>query len=228
MTTKILKSISIGLILMFQLACNGKNMDNNLKVNSLDYRSEENTVAKYELKIPQIENEKSEDITYFNATMKEEMRYILENLSTDENDGKIQDAYVNFEEYKNNFGVLSITVLSNVYTGGAHSTNNFESYNINLKDNSILTFDKLFTEEAKDYFNMKINDMIKNKDKVLNTNGNEVMFFDNCEANIANAVVYFEGDNVVFVFHEYDLSPYSSGMPVFKFDKKDVKKYLNI
>lgn len=212
---------------MFQLACNGRDTNNNLRVNSLDYKSEENAIAKYELKIPQIEDEKSEDITYFNATMKEEMRYILENLSTNENDGKIQDAYVNFEEHKNNFGVLSVTILSSVYTGGSHSTNSFESYNINLKNNSILTFDKLFTEEAKDYLNMKINDMIRNREKVLNTNGDEVIFFDNCEVNIENAVVYFDSNNVVFVFREYDLSPYSSGMPVFKFNKKDIKRYLN-
>ncbi|WP_291259571.1 DUF3298 domain-containing protein [Fusobacterium sp.] len=42
-----------------------------------------------------------------------------------------------------------------------------------------------------------------------------------------NAVVYFDSNNVVFVFREYDLSPYSSGMPVFKFNKKDIKRYLN-
>ncbi len=74
---------------------------------------------------------------------------------------------------------------------------------------------------------MKINDIIKSGAKVYNTKGGQVIFFDNAEANINNAVLSFEGDNIVFTFLEYDLSPYSSGMPVFKFNKKEVKKYFN-
>ena len=74
---------------------------------------------------------------------------------------------------------------------------------------------------------MRINDMIKNKDRVLNTQGVEVIFFDNAEADINNAILSFEGDYIVFTFTEYDLTAYSSGMPVFKFNKKDIKKYLN-
>ena len=133
----------------------------------------------YDINIPQIKDETSEDFTYFNLTMQENMRYIIENLSGKKDDGGIQEAY------------------------------------------------KIFKDEAIEYFNMRINDMIKNKDRVLNTQGVEVIFFDNAEADINNAILSFEGDYIVFTFTEYDLTPYSSGMPVFKFNKKDIKKYLN-
>lgn len=181
----------------------------------------------YDINIPQIKDESSEDFTYFNLTMQENMRYIIENLSGKKDDGGIQEAYISFKNNENSFGILSISILTNIYTGGAHFINSLESYNFNLKDKTILSLDKIFKDEAIEYFNMRINDMIKNKDRVLNTQGAEVIFFDNAEADINNAILSFEGDYIVFTFTEYDLTPYSSGMPVFKFNKKDIKKYLN-
>lgn len=226
-----MKKIIYFLVLVLALALIGysqiRPVDKSISIVSADYK-EEGEFYKYNIKIPQIKDEKSEDFTYFNLTMQENMRYIIENLSNKENDGGIEEAYISFENHKNSFGILSISVLTNVYKGGAHSMNNVESYNMSLKERSILSLDKIFTDDAIEYFNMMINDKIKNKERVLNTKGKEVIFFDNAEADINNAVVYFEGDNVVFIFLEYDLSPYSSGMPVFKFNKREIKKYLNV
>lgn len=213
---------------MFVLSgCENKKISNvnEIEVISSEYQGEGN-YYKYDIKIPQIKDESSEDFTYFNLTMQENMRYIIENLATKENDGGIQEAYISFTNNENSFGVLSISVLTNIYTGGAHFENNLECYNLNLKDKTILALDKIFKEEAIEYFNMKINDTIRNGVKVYNTKGEQVIFFDNAEANINNAVLSFEGDNIVFTFSEYDLSPYSSGMPVFKFNKKEIKKYF--
>ena len=226
-----MKKIIYFLVLVLALALIGysqiRPVDKSISIVSADYK-EEGEFYKYDIKIPQIKDEKSEDFTYFNLTMQENMRYIIKNLSNKENDGGIEEAYISFENHKNSFGILSISVLTNVYKGGAHSMNNVESYNMSLKERSILSLDKIFTDDAIEYFNMMINDKIKNKERVLNTKGKEVIFFDNAEADINNAVVYFEGDNVVFIFLEYDLSPYSSGMPVFKFNKREIKKYLNV
>ena len=40
--------------------------------------------------------------------------------------------------------------------------------------------------------------------------------------------MYFEGNSVVFLYPHYEIAPYSSGMPIFKFDKKDIKKFVKI
>lgn len=225
---KTLCVLAISLITLFG-GCGKENISPSTKIEviSSDTKSE-GEFYKYDIKIPQIKDEKSEDFTYFNLTMQENMRYIIENLSAKKDDGGIQEAYISFTNNENSFGVLSITVLTNIYTGGAHFINSLEGYNLSLKDKTILSLDRIFTEDAIEYFNLRINDMIKNKDKVLNTQGREVIFFDNAEADINNAVISFVGDYVVFTFSEYDLSPYSSGMPVFKFNKKDIKKYLKI
>lgn len=231
MLNKYVKCGVFFILILMLISCNGKKVESNLKVSSFEYVSDANKPYEYKLVIPQIEykeGEESEDISYFNVTLKEEARYVLENLSSEKEDGKIREAYINFINHENSFGVLSISILTNVYTGGAHFINKLESYNINLKDKSILTFDKIFNENAVEYFNRRINDMIKNGDKILNTKGNEVIFFENAEADVRNAILTFEEDKVVFTFSEYDLSPYSSGMPVFKFDKKDIKKFLDI
>ena len=209
--------------------CEGGNSltSNVVEVTSSDSKGE-GKFYKYDIKIPQIKDETSEDYAYFNLTMQENVRYIVENLSGKADDEGIKEAYISFENHTNSFGILSITVMTNIYTGGAHFINSLEGYNMNLKDKTILGLDRVFKEEAIEYFNMRINDSIRNGDVVHNTKGGEVIFFDNAEADINNAVLSFEGDNIVFTFSEYDLSPYSSGMPVFKFNKKEIKKYLNI
>ena len=94
------------------------------------------------------------------------------------------------------------------------------------KDLKLINFESFFDDNAQSYFEMKINDAIENKERVKNINGEEVIFFENPEVNIKNAVIYFEGDSVKFVFPLYDLAPYSSGMPVFKFSKDEIKKYM--
>lgn len=144
------------------------------------------------------------------------------------------EAKMSYEIKENNFNILSIVVTTYTYQGGAHGITSIESYNINRKDYSLLNYDMIFDENAEDYFNMRMNDIItasrenNGSRKALNTDGKEVLFFDNAESNVKNTVMYFDGDNVVFLYPHYEIAPYSSGMPVFKFDKKDIKKYVKI
>lgn len=201
--------------------------NNNLEITSTNYSSK-GEFYEYNLEIPQIENSKSEDTTYFNLTMQENMRYILDNLSTKVGDSGVKKAVITFKNNKNNFGVLSITVFTQIESGTTNNLATLDSYNIALKDQAILTFDKIFKDDGVDYINMLINDSIRKKDSIVNTQGQEVIFFENAEADINNATLSFEGNNVVFTFAIGDLAPNSSGMPVFKFDKKTLKKYLNI
>lgn len=220
------------LVTLFFVGCDDlklsdKKPKTELELTSLEY-NDKNDISDYSIKIPQIVKGDSEDIVYFNLTMQENMRYIIDNLSTAKGDGQIESAYINYDEYPNNFNIVSIGLLTSIYTGGAHPQNTFETYNINKKDNSLLTFDKLFTEQDVEYFNMLINDQIKNHNTIYNTQGNEAVLFDDAEVNIRNSAFYFDNNNIVFVFQQYELGPYSSGMPVFKFDKSLIKNHLHL
>lgn len=225
------------LIFLFVSCENGKDSaKNNSNVEKLEYKENKEKYT-YDIVIPQIKGIDNEDISYLNLSLQESARIIIENTVGSAETVSSEtpaEARMSYELKENNFNILSIVVTSYIYQGGAHGATTVETYNINRKNNSLLSYDIIFDENAEEYFNMKMNDIINvskennGSRKALNTEGKEVLFFENAEANVKNTAMYFEGDNVVFLYPHYEIAPYSSGMPVFKFDKKDIKKYVKI
>ena len=225
---KRLKGIILLLILLFTACGVEKEKGKEKEIEKLEYKGATNSY-KYNLVIPQILNLQSEDISYFNLSLQENARLIIDELLESTEDLKQSTPYeaeMSYEIKENSFGVTSIVVKRYTYTGGAHGNTTLETYNLLDKDLKLINFESFFNDNAQSYFEMKINDAIENKERVKNINGEEVIFFENPEVNIKNAVIYFEGDSVKFVFPLYDLAPYSSGMPVFKFSKDEIKKYM--
>ncbi len=215
-------------MLLFTACGVEKEKEKEKEIEKLEYKGATNNY-KYNLVIPQILNVQSEDISYFNLSLQENARLIIDELL--ESTGEIKpsvpyEAEMSYEVKENDFGITSIVVKRYTYTGGAHGNTTLETYNLLDKDLKLINFESFFDDNAQSYFEMKINDAIENKERVKNINGEEVIFFENPEVNIKNAVIYFEGDSVKFVFPLYDLVPYSSGMPVFKFSKDEIKKYM--
>lgn len=225
---KRLKGVIILLILLFTACGVEKEKGKEKEIEKLEYKGATNNY-KYNLVIPQISNVQSEDISYFNLSLQENARLIIDELLESTEDLKQSTPYeaeMSYEVKENSFEITSILLKIYTYTGGAHGNTTLETYNIGDKDLKLINFETFFNENAKSYFELKINDAIENKEKVKNINGDEVIFFEEPEINIKNAVMYFEGDSVKFVFPLYDLAPYSSGMPVFKFSKDEIKKYM--
>ena len=225
---KKLSGVIIVLMLLFAACGVEKEKEKEKEIEKLEYKGATNNY-KYNLVIPQILNVQSEDISYFNLSLQENARLIIDELL--ESTGEIKpsvpyEAEMSYEVKENDFGITSIVVKRYTYTGGAHGNTTLETYNLLDKDLKLINFESFFNDNAQSYFEMKINDAIENKERVKNIIGEEVIFFENPEVNIKNAVIYFEGDSVKFVFPLYDLAPYSSGMPVFKFSKDGIKKYI--
>ncbi|MCF2672650.1 MAG: PdaC/SigV domain-containing protein [Fusobacterium varium] len=225
------------LVFLFISCENGKStVKDNSNVEKLEYK-ENNEKYNYDVVIPQIKGVENEDISYLNLSLQESARIIIENLVGSADIGTKEapiEAKMNYEIKENDFNILSLVITSYVYQGGAHGITTVETYNISKKNYSLLNYDVIFDENAEEYFNMKMNDII-NKSKenngsryALNTEGKEVLFFENAEANVKNTSMYFEGNSVVFLYPHYEIAPYSSGMPIFKFDKKDIKKFVKI
>ncbi|WP_177162561.1 DUF3298 and DUF4163 domain-containing protein [uncultured Fusobacterium sp.] len=225
---KKLSGVILLLMLLFTACGVEKEKEKEKEIEKLEYKGATNNY-KYNLVIPQILNVQSEDISYFNLSLQENARLIIDELL--ESTGEIKpsapyEAEMSYEVKENDFGITSIVVKRYTYTGGAHGNTTLETYNLLDKDLKLINFESFFNDNAQSYFEMKINDAIENKERVKNINGEEVIFFENPEVNIKNTVIYFEGDSVKFVFPLYDLAPYSSGMPVFKFSKDEIKKYI--
>lgn len=217
------------IILLFSGCLNEKEIPKIEKIDKMEYK-ETTKNYKYNIVIPQILNVQSEDISYFNLSLQENARLIIEELleisEGAEDLSTSYEAKMNYEVKENDFGIISIVVKTSIYTGGAHGNTNLETYNIGKKDLKLINFESFFYENAKSYFEMKINDMIENKEKVYNINGDEVAFYEDVEINLDRAGIYFEGENINFIFPLYEIAPYSSGIPVFKFNKEEVKKYM--
>ena len=122
-------------------------------------------------------------------------------------------------EYTNSFGIISVVIENYQYTGGAHGNTKIESHNYDIKENKELKFDDIFKPEAKEMFETAILQIVKDN--------NEKKYFDNIEKiNLDTAIMYFKEDNVIFKFPQYEIAPYSSGMPEFNFHKDKVKEFL--
>lgn len=217
------------IIILFSGCLNEKEIPKIEKIDKMEYK-ETTKNYKYNIVIPQILNVQSEDISYFNLSLQENARLIIEELleisEGAEDLSTSYEAKMNYEVKENDFGIISIVVKTSIYTGGAHGNTNLETYNIGKKDLKLINFESFFNENAKSYFEMKINDMIENKEKVYNINGDEVAFYEDVEINLDRAGIYFEGENINFIFPLYEIAPYSSGIPVFKFNKEEIKKYM--
>lgn len=126
---------------------------------------------------------------------------------------------INFKEYKNSFGVTSLVTDNYTYTGGANGMTVLSSYNIDSSNGKILTFDDVFIRSAKQSFEKGILQIVKN-----NKSGKYLSDIESI--NLDDAVMYFDGDYIVFKFQQYMISPHSSGNPAFRYNKDVVKPFI--
>lgn len=126
---------------------------------------------------------------------------------------------IDFKEYKNSFGVTSIVTDNYTYTGGANGMTVLSSYNIDNSNGKILTFDDIFIRSAKQSFEKGILQIVKNNKSGRYLNDIESI-------NLDDAVMYFDGDYIVFKFQQYIISPRSSGNPTFRYNKETVKPFI--
>ena len=126
---------------------------------------------------------------------------------------------IDFKEYKNSFGVTSVVTDNYTYTGGANGMTVLSSYNIDNSNGKILTFDDIFIRSAKQSFEKGILQIVKNNKSGRYLNDIESI-------NLDDAVMYFDGDYIVFKFQQYIISPRSSGNPTFRYNKETVKSFI--
>lgn len=126
---------------------------------------------------------------------------------------------MNFTQYKNNFGVTSIVTDNYFYAGGANGNLVLDSYNLDSINGRIINFSDIFIESAKQSFEKGILQIVKN-------NKSGKYFSDLKSINLDDAVMYFNGDYIVFKFQKYTIAPGSSGNPSFRYHKDVVKDFI--
>lgn len=220
-----MKKIFFSMLVVLFTACGGAK---DITVNKLSFEKKSDAFS-YNITVPQIKGSDNKSIEELNKELADDAESLAASIEKGEED--IPEFYEEgFETFDNSFGITSILMGSyGISKGDANGYGTSQSINIRNKDGKLVTFDDIFTKEGEAYLNEQVNAILQgNSDKIiLNSNGDKVtIFFDDPEIDIRSASMYFELDDVCFMFETYELTPHSEGKPVFRFPKAEIQKFL--
>lgn len=219
-----MKKLFLLLTLMAFTACGGQKK---IVVDSLTYEKNGDNYS-YKIEIPQIKGIRNKEIEELNVELSELADSTIESM-VNGLEGSPAEYIESYQTFENDFGITSI--LLETYSIGENDANGIqasESINIKNSDGSFVTFDSFFKEGAREYIVNQIENIInKTSGKiVLNSNGEEVAFFENVEINLNDSAMYFEGNDICFKFDMYELAPHSEGQPIIRFPKEELKEFI--
>ena len=161
----------------------------------------------------EMERQRSEQISSFKSlcdAAKEDYEYASEN-------GLDWNAYVDEMTmdivYQTDGGLLSIYAAVYSYTGGAHPTNGFATWNYDLNEGEFLQYSD-FTDDEEAFRAVVANEILSQIDE----QGFAAGLFESYEASVEElsyADVCFNADGMVVCFPEYILGPHSAGLQIF-------------
>ena len=220
-----MKKIFFSMLVVLFTACGGAK---DITVDKLSFEKKSDTFS-YNITVPQIKGSGNKNIEELNKELATGAESFATSIEKGEND--TPEFYEEgFETFDNSFGITSILMSSyGISKGDANGYGTSQSINIRNKDGKLITFDDVFTKDGEAYLNEQVNAVVQgNSDRiVLNSNGDKVtIFFDEPEVNIRNASMYFELDDICFLFETYELTPHSEGKTVFRFPKTEIQKFL--
>ena len=146
-------------------------------------------------------------------------RSYVNNQSELEHDGKTEVyTRVNIRKHYENSDYITYMMETNTYTGGIHGGHSKVGYTFNKTDMSlsdlispdkVMEYRRAITEELG-------KKLVRNPSKLFDL----LLVDESCRAQglvplPANGA-YLEGDSLVFQYQEYEIAPYSAGMPCVK------------
>lgn len=125
--------------------------------------------------------------------------------------------------YSKNGDLVSLWMMFDNYTGGAHGLYWIEPYTFNIATGELYNFSGLFQDgnASASLVADKIIDTIK---------GNPDLYFESAEESVKNYQNEFEfyinGNQLVVFFSLYDITAYAGGIQFFDFDAEELKDLL--
>lgn len=110
---------------------------------------------------------------------------------------------------------VSYTATTNAYFGGAHGASMLTTAVFTLPEGNKLTYKDMFNESNLGDVRSLVIDSIKTQYFHIDTDSAfaEVVIDSPENLNLPQQVPYFLKDGVAFVYNEYEIAPYSAGMP---------------
>ena len=126
----------------------------------------------------------------------------------------------------NSENILSYSIESDRFTGGAHGGKNYLNAVINLKTGERITEDDLFTEESKPLISEIILKKIMEKHQVEKAEDLEqIGFFDVAEIGL-NKNFYVTEQGIVYTYNEYEIAAYALGTTEVLLNYKDISGFM--
>ncbi|MDR3259997.1 MAG: DUF4163 domain-containing protein [Fusobacteriaceae bacterium] len=234
----LIKKIFLIVNICILISCNNKKSNNGQQINirKVEYQSS-NDDYKYNISIPQFENIASADISNLNVALQENARIVIDNVSMDDDDidetNLQRDAMISYDIKDNSFDILSIVLDTYIYQGDGNAIGYIESYNLSKKSLKLLEFRDIFVNKAEEYIekyikkatsqytDMKVVSKVFQDDK----RGVEIPFSE-VDFKVKTAVLYFEDNDVVFVYPSYEIVGDPFKMIVFRVNKGEITEYI--
>ncbi|MGL5346274.1 MAG: DUF3298 and DUF4163 domain-containing protein [Peptostreptococcaceae bacterium] len=168
----------------------------------------------------------SDDILKFKEEIKSYSKSYKEEYEKNPNKNEYTkykyEAYTNYEVKYNKNNIISIPVVYYQFTGGAHGMSELKTYNYDLVTGQEIQLKDLFKEDCsyKDIINKEVQDNIsKNPQDYFKGD-------DGFKGISENQKFYIEENGIVVYFGQYEIAPYSTGIPEFKIQWEKISHCL--
>jgi hypothetical protein len=126
----------------------------------------------------------------------------------------------------NSDNILSYTIESNRFMGGAHGGKNYLNAVINLKTGERITEEDLFTEESRPQIVALILKEIMQKHNVQKAKDlEEIGFFDVNDIDL-NKNFYITREGIIYTFNEYEIAAYALGTTEVLLSYEDISGFM--
>lgn len=141
-------------------------------------------------------------------------------------EGDLFTAKSKFKSFNNKVGMISLLFIEDTYTGGMHGSEKVMTANYDVANQKKLEFSDLFVDgylnDLKEKVSEKIDLLIKDQNYAIYQNYEEKF-----ECAFKSDSFYLDGDNLVIVYNQYDIAPYSEGTIYVEIKLSEIKNILS-
>ena len=135
------------------------------------------------------------------------------------------EAYVDQKVYLQNDSLVSIGIITEIFSGGAHGYKTLTFINIDPVTGKKLSKNDIFEEDFTGYVERRFRqEQNIPEDENINSTG---FWFENETFNLPENIGFSE-DRVILVYNSYEIAPYAAGDIVMEIPMEEVRSFIRI
>ncbi len=122
--------------------------------------------------------------------------------------------------------IVTISTAQSSYLGGAHGSYHIKYYNIATQDGNLITEEQLFKTGYKPKLAQFIQAEVERRNESPNEDDHISLLVETNEI-VPNANFYFDKNEIIYVFNQYEIAPYVQGVIEIGIPIKKIKLWVN-